>query len=146
MTRPTITDVCLVTRDLDTAVEFYLGKLDFELDSRMPGFADFTGPGVVLALWDAQLIRDTTGVPAQVSEPDGHGVMIAVELESPERIDETYQRLTARGVEFYRPPADYPWNARCIYFPGPCGEFWEFFAWHEGGKPGRPTPDAPTAD
>lgn len=141
MNPPRITDICLVSRDLPAAVEFYTTMLGYQLDSKMPGFADFTGPGVVLAVWDAQLIRDSTGVPAQVGEPEGHGVMIAVELDSPDAIDETYERLAARGVDFYRPPADYPWNARCIYFPGPCGEFWEFFAWREGGKPGRrPTP------
>lgn len=141
MTQPRITDVCLVTRDLDKAVEFYTESLGYRLDSRMDGFADFVGPGTILAVWDADLIRETTGVPAAVSEPDGHGVMIACELDSPAAIDETYDRLSSKGVQFYGPPKDYPWNARCIYFAGPCGEFWEFFAWHEGGKPGR-TPAA----
>ena len=139
MTRPTITDICLVTRDLDPAVDFYTTRLGFTLDSRMPGFADFTGPGVILAVWDAELIRQNTGVPAQLDEPTGRGVMVAVELDSPEAIDRTYEDLTAKGVTFYRPPANYPWNARCVYFPGPCGEFWEFFAWQPGGKPGRAT-------
>lgn len=134
---PRITDVCLVTRDLDAAVTFYTEKLGYQLDSRMPGFADFIGPGCILAVWDANLIRQTTGVPAAVHEPEGHGVMVACELDSPAEIDKTYDLLTARGVEFYGPPTDYPWNARCVYLAGPCGEFWEFFAWHEGGKPGR---------
>lgn len=133
---PRITDVCLVTRDIDTAVMFYTDKLGFELQSRMDGFADFHGSGVVLALWDARQIRDMTGVPTQTAEPDGHGVMIAVELGSPAQIDDTYTQLARRGIDFYRPPADYPWNARCIYFAGPCGEYWEYFAWNEGGKPG----------
>ncbi len=142
MTSPRITDVCLVTQDLDAAVAFYTGKLGFTLDSRMPGFADFTGPGCVLAVWDGQLIRETTGVPATSVEPSHHGVMVACELESPAEIDATYERLSALGVKFYGPPRDYAWNARCIYFAGSSGEFWEFFAWHEGGKPGRnPKPD-----
>ncbi|ABL83687.1 Glyoxalase/bleomycin resistance protein/dioxygenase [Nocardioides sp. JS614] len=137
VSRPTITDLCLVTHDLEASVEFYTTKLGYTLSSRMPGFADFEGPGVILALWDAQLIRETTGVPALAEEPSGRTVMVAVELSSPVEIDTAYERLRARGIEFYSPPADYPWNARCIYFPGPCGEFWEYFAWLEGGKPGQ---------
>lgn len=140
MSHPTITDICLVTRDLETSVDFYTTKLGYTLASRMPGFADFEGPGVILALWDAQLIQETTGVPAMTKEPDGRAVMVAIELSSPEEIDATYQRLCDQGIEFYSPPADYPWNARCIYFPGPCGEFWEYFAWLEGGKPGQVSP------
>lgn len=135
--QPTITDLCLVTRDLETAIDFYTTKLGYTLASRMPGFADFQGPGIILALWDAELIRETTGVPALTEEPSGRTVMVAVELDSPEQIDLAYEQLSARGIECYRPPADYPWNARCIYFPGPCGEYWEYFAWLEGGKPGQ---------
>lgn len=136
MTAPRITDICLVTRDLDTAVDFYTTKLGFELASRMPGFADFVGNGVVLALWDATAIRTATGVPALTDEPTGHSVMVAVELLEPADIDRTYAELTGRGLEFYGEPTDHPWNARCVYAAGPCGEFWEWFAWLEGGKPG----------
>lgn len=135
--QPRITDICLVTRDLDAAVSFYVDKLGYRLASRMPGFADFTGPGVILALWDAQKIRETTGVPADIDGNAGHQVMVAIELSEPEEIDRTYRELIERGVTFYGPPKDYPWNARCIYFAGPCGEFWEFFAWLDGGKPGQ---------
>lgn len=137
MTQPTITDVCLVTRDLDAAVEFYTEKLGYTIASRMPGFADFRGPGVILALWDAQKMIDTIRVPADTHGTGGHQVMIAVELEHPELIDQTYEELKARGVDLYGPPRDHAWNARCIYFPGPCGELWEFFSWLEGGKPGQ---------
>ena len=136
MNQPTVTDLCLVTRDLEASVDFYT-RLGYRLASRMPGFADFEGPGLILALWDAKLIRETTGVPALAEEPSGRTVMVAVELDSPEEIDAAYDRLREAGVEFYKPPADYPWNARCVYFEGPCGEFWEYFAWLEGGKPGQ---------
>ena len=142
MPKPIITDICLVTRDIDEAICFYTEKLGFELATRMPGFADFAGPGVILAVWDGEKIRESTGVPAQVSEPDGHGVMVAVELESPDAIDEMYGQLRQRGTELYGPPTDYPWNARCIYLAGPCGEFWEFFAWHPSGKPGQVSDDS----
>ncbi|WP_418060613.1 VOC family protein [Pimelobacter simplex] len=135
-----LTDICLVTRDIEAAIAFYTDKLGYQLKSRMPGFADFTRNGVILAVWDASLIREATGVPAATEEPAGHGVMMAVELSSPAEVDSEYARLSAQGVEFYSPPRDHVWNARCAYFAGPCGEFWELFAWHEGGAPGAVDP------
>ena len=140
MKPPVLTDICLITRDLQASIEFYTKKLGFQLSSEMPGFADFVGHGVVLAVWDAKKLRETTKVPGQIDEPTGRGVMMACELDSPAEIDKTYEELLSRGVEFYDPPKNYPWNARAIYFGGPSGEFWEFFAWLDGGKPGVMVP------
>ena len=137
---PRITDLCLVTRDLESATAFYVDRLGFQVASMMPGFVDFHGPGLILALWDATKIRETTGVPADLDGTSGHQTMVAVELASIDELDSTYEDLKARGVSFYGPPKDYPWNARCIYFAGPCGEFWEYFTWLDGGKPGQVAP------
>lgn len=136
MTAIGVTDVCLVTEDLESAISFYIDKLGLELAHHMPGFADFSGPGVTLAVWDASAIRSATTVPARVAELGGHDVMLAVRLDSPHAVDAMYERLARRGIEFYDPPRDYPWTARAIYCAGPCGEFWEFYAWLEGGEPG----------
>ena len=38
--------------------------------------------------------------------------MVAVELESPELIDEMYEELEGKGVDFYGPPRDFAWNVR----------------------------------
>jgi catechol 2,3-dioxygenase-like lactoylglutathione lyase family enzyme len=133
---PIITDVCLIATDIDAGIEFYTQKLDFTLRSRMPGFADFEGPGVIVAMWDVNQLAKTTGIPGRTANQIGHGVMLACKLDSPADIDRVYELYRSRGVEFYGPPKDYPWNARCIYFAGPSGEFWEFFAWYEGGEPG----------
>lgn len=134
--RPTITDICLITPDLEGSISFYTETLGFTLRSRMPGFADFQGPGVLLALWESERLEATTGVKGHDATAPGRTVMLACELESPAAIDRTYVEYLERGVTFAGPPKDYPWNARCIYFDGPNGEFWEFFAWHEGGVPG----------
>lgn len=130
-----ITDVCLVTRDLDAAVEFYTTKLGYRRAHVSPGFVDFRRAGSTLAVWDAEAIRRTTGVPAELTAPTSHGLMVAVKKDSPLEVDAEYERLRSLGVEFYSEPRDYPWNARCAYFAGPCGEFWELFAWYEGGEP-----------
>ena len=70
------------------------------------------------------------------------GVAIAVRLDSVAAIDSAYDELIGKGVAFVNPPADYPWNARCLYFTGPDGEVWELYAWLPGGAPGKI--DAPT--
>lgn len=133
---PRMTDVCLVAHDIEKSASFYTEKLGFKLRSRMPGFADFEGPGVILALWEGPHLEENTGVPGHDPRGKGRSVMLACELESPAAVDRTYEEYRARGVEFYSEPKDFPWNARCAYFDGPNGEFWEFFAWYEGGEPG----------
>jgi catechol 2,3-dioxygenase-like lactoylglutathione lyase family enzyme len=139
-----ITDVCLIPDDLDLAIAFYRDVLGYQVSHRMPGFVDFTGPGPVLALWEAEHLSANTGVPATAGRAAGPAVMLAIELDSPDEVDVAHGRLTSRGVEFYREPADYPWNARCAYFAGPCGELWELYAWYDGGEPGAVT-GAPTS-
>lgn len=137
MKPPRITDVCLIPTDFDKAKNFYMEKLGYKLSSEMPGFADFEAGDVLLAIWDAQLLHNVTGANAQRDASNGHQVMVAIEKETPEDIDRIYQELSERGVEFYDEPKNHTWNARCIYFSGPCGELWEFFAWLPGGKPGQ---------
>jgi hypothetical protein len=134
---PRVTDVCLVTQDFETSKAFYIEKLGFTLSSEMPGFADFRAGDLMLAIWEAERIHAVTGADALVGQSQGHQVMVAVELESPSEIDRVFDDLGERGIEFYGPPKDYPWNARCIYFAGPSGELWEYFAWLAGGKPGE---------
>jgi catechol 2,3-dioxygenase-like lactoylglutathione lyase family enzyme len=142
---PRISDVCLIPADMDRATAFYCDVLGYRVSHRMPGFTDFTGPGPVLALWEAERITAQTGVPAAAGRTAGPSVMLAIELDLPGEVDVMHERLAGHGVEFYRGPADYPWNARCAYFAGACGEFWELFAWHEGGAPGAVTTEPASA-
>lgn len=130
-----VSDICLLVADLEASVDFYHRVLGFEVAHRMPGFVDFRGPGVVLALWSADHISSATGAVA-AGRPPAHAVMIAVRLESPDEVDDLAADLRQRGVEFVADPETYPWNARCAYFRGPDNELWELYAWQEGGAPG----------
>ena len=130
-----IQDVCILVADLDASIEFYTGKLGFELKHRAPGFADFTSAGVTLALWDRAHIERHADV--RVRPGSGSAVLIAIRLDSPGSIDDAYDTLRKEDITFVNPPADYAWNARCLYFYGPDGETWELYAWLEGGAPGK---------
>ena len=133
--RHAITDTCVLVRDLEVSIAFYRDKLGFALAHRAPGFADFAGAGHTLALWERAHIAKHAKVP--VDENASAGIVIAVKLADVTLLEEAYTELSKKGVVFVRPPADYPWNARCAYFAGPDGEVWELYAWLPGGAPGK---------
>lgn len=130
-----IQDVCILVTDLDRSIRFYTEKLGFKLKHRAPGFADFTGAGLTLALWERNHIEQHADV--RVKPGSASAVLIAVKLDSPAELDKAHDQLKESGVEFVRPPADYAWNARGAYFYGPDGETWELYAWLDGGAPGK---------
>lgn len=132
--RQAITDICVLVNDLDASIRFYAERLGFILAHRAPGFADFTGAGVTLALWDRAHIATHIGVRAM--RETRSALLIAMRLDRPADIDASYEELAAKGVIFVGAPANYPWNARCAYFNGPDGETWELYAWLPGGAPG----------
>jgi catechol 2,3-dioxygenase-like lactoylglutathione lyase family enzyme len=133
--RHAITDTCVLVRDLETSVAFYRDRLGFELVHRAPGFADFAGAGHTLALWERAHIAEHAGVSVDLEA--SASLAIAVRLADAAEVDAAYAELFEKGVPFVRPPADYPWNARCVYFAGPDGEIWELYAWLPGGAPGK---------
>jgi catechol 2,3-dioxygenase-like lactoylglutathione lyase family enzyme len=130
-----IQDICILVTDLEKSIQFYTEKLGFQLKHRAPGFADFTGAGLTLALWERNHIEYHADV--RVKPGSSTAVLIAVKLESPEILDQVYADLKAEGVTFIRPPAGYAWNAYGAYFYGPDGETWELYTWQEGGAPGK---------
>ncbi len=60
--RHAITDTCVLVRDIEASIAFYRDKLGFALEHRAPGFADFTGAGHTLALWERTHIAEHAGV------------------------------------------------------------------------------------
>ncbi len=128
-----ISDVCILVEDIERTVDFYVNKLGFALRRRAEGFADFQGAGTILAAWELDHIHEHTGVSNRRAASGAHKACIAVELDAPSEVDRFYEALLAAGVPFYRPPADYVWNARCAYFTDPDDTLWELYAWLEGG-------------
>jgi catechol 2,3-dioxygenase-like lactoylglutathione lyase family enzyme len=128
-----ITDICLLVEDIDRTVDFYVNKLDFRLRRKAEGFADFHANGITLAAWELDHINRHCGVSNLRSPKGAHKACVAMELESASEIDRLYAELSLRGVVFYREPADYVWNARCVYFTDPDDTLWELYAWIGAG-------------
>ena len=139
--RYAISDTCVLVRDIEKSIAFYTQKLGFILKHRAPGFADFSGLGVTLALWDRDHISGHTGVKTSSDGPAN--ALLAVKIDTPAQLDQIYDALSAKGINFVSPPRDHAWNARGAYFPGPDGELWELYAWLPGGAPGLVTAGAP---
>lgn len=122
-----VTDVALLVADAARAVDFYQGKLGLELKRRDTGFAEFYLDNFVLAVWEAGDLAGEVGTSA--GPRAGPHAMMAIRLETPEAVDALYEELSARGVPFTGPPADYPWNARGAYFTDPDDNLWELYCW-----------------
>lgn len=101
-----IQDVCILVTDVEASIRFYTQKLGFELKHRAPGFADFIGAGLTLALWERSHIESHTDVRVPVGSASA--VLVAVRVDSPADIDVLYADLEKDGVTFVNPPADYP--------------------------------------
>jgi catechol 2,3-dioxygenase-like lactoylglutathione lyase family enzyme len=124
-----ISDACLICSDLERSIAFYRDKLGFKLRRKADGFADFASEGVVLALWEAQHIARHVGISDAKHERLSHKVMMAIEVESAERVDTLHAELDSAGVELHGAPRSYPWNAYAFYFADPDSNLWEVYAW-----------------
>ena len=134
--RYAISDVCILCADIERSIRFYVDKLGFKPAHRNEGFADFSGAGLTLALWQIDHISRHVGI-SKMRGAGAHKACIAVKLPSRAEIDATYRELSAKGVPFLAAPADYAWNAYCCYFAGPDDEVWELYAWRDGGAAGK---------
>ena len=133
--RQAITDVCILVVDLERAVTFYRDRLGFALRRHAPRFADFHGAGVTLALWEADEVTASLGLPDRPADA-AHRTMVAIRVETLAEVDAAYAELRENGVAFTAPPARYPWNAYACYFSDPDGTLWEIYAWDAGGPAG----------
>ncbi|MGM4984890.1 MULTISPECIES: VOC family protein [Rhizobium] len=131
-----ITDICFLVEDVERASAFYVDRLGFKPRRRAPGFADFKGAGITLALWEIGHIAENTGISGRKAPPGVHKACAAIEVPSPEKVDAAYAELKAAGVIFQAPPQNYNWNARCCYFADLDDNLWEIYAWADGGPVG----------
>ncbi len=129
-----ISDVCLLAEDLDLLMRFYRETIGFALRRHAPGFADFATGGVTLALWERKHFIQHTGI--DVPRGVAGGSIGAVEVSTPEHVDEYYRQLTNKGVHFPVAPRWYVWNAYACYFEDPEHHIWEIYAWGKEGHAG----------
>jgi len=129
--RPRIAEIELTVRDPARTFDFLerLGFAPVEAAGRMR----FDGGGVAITILDAAAVPREGSAQSDLASftRNGAHVMLAVELDSGDRVDEVYAELKARGLADSGPPALYEWGARAAYFVDPDGYIWEIYAFVE---------------
>ena len=124
--RQSIAHVALVVRDYDEALDFYVGRLGFELvedtyqpeqDKRWVVIAPPGSTGATLLLARAT----TPGQAARVGDQTGGRVFLFLQTDDFQR---DYERFLAAGVEFIRPPTARPWGSSDAQFKDNSGNTW----------------------
>jgi predicted enzyme related to lactoylglutathione lyase len=95
-------------RDQDRALEFYVGTLGFTLLTDQP-----MGPG---QRWvEVRLPKGETGIAlfTPPGQEDRIGTFTGISLECDD-VQKTYDELTAKGVEFAKPPKSEPWGVSAV--------------------------------
>ena len=111
--------------DLERAVEFYGGPLGLSLLFRHDEFryARFSAGPIEIGL---------AGVEEAVN-PELVGRQTGIGFAVPD-IDEAYEELRAKGVEFPMVPCDQPWGGRLALFSDPDGNTFYLDRTGDGGR------------
>ena len=132
--RQSIAHVALVVRDYDEALDFYVGRLGFELvedtyqpeqDKRWVVIAPPGASGATLLLARAS----TPEQAARVGDQTGGRVFLFLQTDD---FRHDYERFVAAGVEFVRPPTEHPYGTVAV-FVDLYGNRWDLLQYRDGG-------------
>jgi catechol 2,3-dioxygenase-like lactoylglutathione lyase family enzyme len=87
------------------------------------GFFDTAGG--LLALWGEDALAEDAGQEAAAAPAAFRGVALAINLESPERVDAAFEEIRSAGGEIVKPPQPTDWGGYSGYFADPDGHLWE---------------------
>ncbi|HEY4559454.1 MAG TPA: VOC family protein [Lysobacter sp.] len=131
--RQSIAHVALVVRDYDEALDFYVGRLGFELvedtyqpeqNKRWVVIAPPGSTGATLLLARASTPEQAT----RVGDQTGGRVFLFLRTDDVRR---DYERLLAAGVEFVRPPTEQPYGTVAV-FVDLYGNRWDLLQYRDG--------------
>lgn len=118
----------LLVRDFDACVAFYRDVIGFPVAMHIEHakFAEFDTGETALEIYDRGQMAEIVG-RANAPAADGaiDRALLTLQVDS---IDETYESLKSKGVQFDVPPTDRPdWGARTAHFRDPDGNLIELF-------------------
>ena len=123
---PRLTAVTLGVRDFHASLKFYeaLGfRRIFPETGDAIAFLD--AGGLVLALWDWDLLAADAALPAEPAPQTFRGSTLAWNLASPEAVDAAFERAMAAGARPLRQPERTSYGGYRGYFSDPDGHAWE---------------------
>lgn len=113
--------VTLGVRDLERSERFYT-DLGWQRGNDADDVVFFQCGGLVVALWD----RDALAADSEVEDSGGWGgVTLALNVRSPDEVDEVLGQAAAAGAVIGRPGAETFWGGYSGIFVDPDGHPWE---------------------
>jgi catechol 2,3-dioxygenase-like lactoylglutathione lyase family enzyme len=119
--------VVLFVQDFEKSLVFYRDTLGLEVVDLGEQFAAFRMEGHNFALNGLPEAAKMVNLPVDAFEPQSGKADRAMLCAEVPNVDEAYEALKAKGVEFSQPPEDKYWGLRCAYFSDPEGNIWEFY-------------------
>jgi catechol 2,3-dioxygenase-like lactoylglutathione lyase family enzyme len=119
---PRLTNICLITTDVNQLVEFYEPILGLKAQRSGDDYAEFhTGLGVLAIFSAAAQERYIPG-----SADAGRNKSAILEFATVD-VDKEYARLQSLVKTWVKPPTTQPWGTRSIYFRDPDGNLVDFY-------------------
>ncbi|GAB5490492.1 MAG: VOC family protein [Phototrophicaceae bacterium] len=117
--------IVLFVEDFKTCLQFYEEILGLEVVVREEQFAAFKMDGQDFAINQLQPASEMVNVPVDHFEAQTGGVDRVMMCAEVEDVDEAYETLKAKGVQFTKAPVNQDWGIRAAYFKDPEGNIWE---------------------
>jgi catechol 2,3-dioxygenase-like lactoylglutathione lyase family enzyme len=119
---PRLTNVCLITNNVNQLVEFYEPILSLKAQRSGEDYAEFhTGLGV-LAIFSAA--AQERYIPGSADAGRNKGAILEFAIVD---VDKEYARLQSLVKTWVKPPTTQPWGTRSIYFRDPDGNLVDFY-------------------
>jgi catechol 2,3-dioxygenase-like lactoylglutathione lyase family enzyme len=122
---PRVSLATLGVADVARATEFY-ESLGWRLSpTSVPGLVSFfQTAGGLLSLVKTDDIAADAGIPPRTSA-DFRGVMLAINVESPDAVDEALRSAVQAGATLVKAGSGADWGGYLGYFTDPDGHLWE---------------------
>jgi uncharacterized glyoxalase superfamily protein PhnB len=126
--KPQIALITLMTDYVPGMVAFYRDVLGFEVDVDMGEYISLKNEGVRFAICDRNIMLEATSHESYTTGSSGQAVELAFQCDSPEEVDQMYEKITSQGAKGIKPPASMPWGQRTAFFTDPEGNIHEIFS------------------
>jgi uncharacterized glyoxalase superfamily protein PhnB len=104
-----------------------LGWEETEISS--DNYAAFKTAGVILSIFPIEELAKDAGVQFTHNTENFRGVTFAINVNKPEEVDITIEKIRSAGGKILREASDAFWGGRTAYFADPENNLWEV-AWN----------------
>ena len=111
--------------DLTKVRKFYNDLGWEETDHGYSDYAVFKTAGVLLSLYGVEELAKGTGLKVQQSNDVFKGITLAINVDKPEQVDTTIEKVRQIGGKILSEPDDAFWGGRTACFADPENNVWE---------------------